>query len=113
MAIILVRPKLLKRLTGGRATAIALFPFIIVQSEIAKTNPTLLNHEYIHLRQQAELGILPFYIWYLTEFLIKWIYYRNFNTAYLNICFEKEAYSHEDDEKYLSTRRLLNFIRFL
>ena len=47
----------------------ALFPFILVR----RPNPslTLLNHERIHLRQQAELGVLPFYVWYVLEYLIR------------------------------------------
>jgi hypothetical protein len=26
------------------------------------------NHEKIHLRQQLELLVLPFYVWYIIEF---------------------------------------------
>ena len=43
--------------------AMALFPFILLRRKSPSTK--LINHECIHLRQQLEMGLLPFYIWYL------------------------------------------------
>jgi hypothetical protein len=40
---------------------ITLFPFIILFSSKEKQNHVLLNHEKIHIRQQLELLILPFF----------------------------------------------------
>jgi hypothetical protein len=50
-----------------------------------------------------EMGILPFYIWYLVEWLVK---VPTPGRAYLRISFEREAYQHEHDLDYLSHRRL-------
>lgn len=80
----------------------ALFPFILVRHP--KPGPVLLNHERIHLRQQAELGIIPFYIWYLLEYLIRRLQYRQHYQAYRNISFEREAYAHEQNLMYLQER---------
>ena len=42
----------------------AVFPFVILKYDFDKDNPVFVNHEKIHLRQQLELLILPFYIFY-------------------------------------------------
>ncbi|ODS82868.1 MAG: hypothetical protein ABS46_07720 [Cytophagaceae bacterium SCN 52-12] len=89
----------------------ALFPFILVRS--GKTNKILLNHEQIHLRQQLELGILPFYIFYLAEYFIRLALYRNHAKAYLNISFEREAYRHQHNLLYLKERKWFAFLKYL
>ncbi|GAB3717668.1 hypothetical protein GCM10027592_59920 [Spirosoma flavus] len=94
-----------------RPDGMALFPFILVR----RPNPDkiLLNHERIHLRQQAELGIILFYLWYVVEYLIRRFQYRDHYTAYRNISFEREAFSNEQNLTYLSTRRLWCFWHYV
>lgn len=94
-------------------TAIAIFPFVLLRDKKLKENSVLLNHEKIHLRQQAELLILPFYIWYIIEYLLRLIAYRDKKKAYLNICFEREAYACESDNNHLKNRPVWNFLKFL
>lgn len=89
----------------------ALFPFILVRHR--HPGPTLLNHERIHLRQQAELGILPFYLWYVLEYLIRRIRHRDHYTAYRNISFEREAFANDSNLAYLSARPFWAFRRYL
>ncbi|MEX0995648.1 MAG: hypothetical protein WDZ45_01210 [Flavobacteriaceae bacterium] len=72
-----------------------------------------MNHERIHLRQQLELLILPFYLWYGLEFLLRLLYFRNRYKAYRNISFEREAYSNEADLYYLKRRKFWAFIGYL
>ena len=90
---------------------IALWPFILVRGKTP--SPRLLFHERIHLRQQLEMLILPFYIWYVLEWGIKWILYKNATRAYYEIGFEREAYAHERDPHYLKTRKFWNFIPYI
>jgi hypothetical protein len=78
-----------------------------------KDNHKLINHERIHLRQQAELLILPFYIWYVAEYLIHVAACRNKKEAYYNISFEREAYGNEANLNYLKDRPFWNFIKFI
>ena len=92
---------------------ITLFPFIIVRERQLMDHPVLLNHERIHLRQQAELLILPFYIWYVIEYLIRLSMYRNRKQAYRNISFEREAYTNENNTDYLRHRTIWNFLKFI
>jgi len=83
--------------------AIALWPNIYVASNTI-IDDELINHEKIHLTQQKELLILPFYIWYLIELYTK---------GYRNISFEKEAYANEHNLTYLNNRRIFSFIKYL
>lgn len=91
----------------------ALWPFILVRDKQLLNNADFINHEHIHLRQQAEMLVLPFYVWYLTEFFLRWLIYRNTYLAYKNISFEREAYTHETDLDYLSKRFFWAFLHFL
>jgi hypothetical protein len=104
---------LIKILSFDTASAMALFPVILVRHKHLKHNPVLINHEKIHLRQQLEMLIVPFYVWYLSEFLIKFIRYGNRTRAYKNISFEKEAYANENDLNYLQKRPFWHFVKYL
>ena len=106
--IVLVNRYLLRKKFSG----IALWPFIILKEKKLKEDPVFLNHERIHLRQQLELLILPFFIWYLIEFIVRLIQYKNRNLAYRNISFEREAYKNEKDLDYLKKRSFWRFISF-
>ncbi|GAB3940413.1 hypothetical protein GCM10028805_02150 [Spirosoma harenae] len=99
------------RLSSLHADGMALFPFILVR----QPNPgqTLLNHERIHLKQQLELGIIPFYLWYLVEYGIRRIQYRDHYTAYRNISFEREAFTNDKNLSYLKTRPFWGFWHYL
>lgn len=83
------------------AAGMALFPFILVKSASLKNDVIIINHEKIHLRQQLELLILPFYILYLLNYFVNLFKYRNHHLAYRNIIFEKEAYDCEHNLQYL------------
>jgi hypothetical protein len=90
---------------------LTLFPFVILRYEFDKENLVVLNHEKIHIRQQLELLILPFYVLYLGHFFINLIKYKDRNLAYRNIIFEKEAYANEKNLNYLKYRRLWGFLK--
>ncbi|MCB0446376.1 MAG: hypothetical protein KDD03_02490 [Gelidibacter sp.] len=92
---------------------ITVFPFIFLLRKEDKQNAVLLNHEKIHIRQQLELLIIPFFIWYGFEFLIRCIQYRNWNLAYRNISFEREAYRNENDLNYIKSRSFWKFFKYL
>lgn len=92
---------------------LAVFPFVFVKSINQKENLIFLNHEKIHLRQQLELAVIPFFILYFTEYLFRLIQYKNPNLAYRNISFEREAYANEKDLYYLQQRPFWNFLKFM
>jgi polyferredoxin len=92
---------------------ITLFPFIFLKNKELKENEILVNHEKIHLRQQKELFVIFFYLFYFLEWVVKFITYRNGYTAYLNLSFEREAYQNESDLSYLKSRKSYNFFNYL
>jgi len=91
---------------------ITVFPFIVVRSQTDRDDRVTINHERIHVRQQLELLIIPFFIWYGIEYLVRLLYYRNSGKAYRNIVFEREAYTAERDIDYLRKRKIWQFLRF-
>ena len=66
---------------------------------------TLMRHERIHVRQQSEMLLLPFFLWYGLEFLFRLCQYRDQRLAYKNISFEREAYAYDKDSEYLKRRK--------
>lgn len=83
----------------------ALFPFILIRDKGMVDDAVLINHERIHLRQQAELLVIPFYVLYLLNYLFNLFVYRNHHKAYMRIVFEREAYANEADTAYLKHRK--------
>lgn len=92
---------------------LAVFPFVFVKYSLDKENPVFVNHERIHLRQQLELLIIPFFVLYFLEFLVRLIQYRNRDLAYRNISFEREAYANEKNFDYLKQRSFWNFLKYV
>jgi hypothetical protein len=93
------------------AAGMAIFPFILLKSARLKNDQEIINHEKIHLRQQLELLVLPFYILYLLNYLFNLIRYKKHDLAYRNIVFEKEAYRYETDLNYLKNGNWYGWIR--
>jgi hypothetical protein len=92
---------------------LTIFPFVLLKYGFDKVNKTLLNHEKIHLRQQLEMLILPFFVWYFFEYVIRFIQYKKADLAYRNISFEREAYANESKLSYLETRSFFGFWKYL
>ena len=102
-----------KYLTPKWVRGITIFPFIVLSYREDKQNLVLLNHEKIHLKQQIEMLVLPFFLWYGIEYLIRFVQYRNWKEAYLNISFEREAYQNEKNLYYLKQRSFWSFFKYL
>ena len=82
--------------------AITLYPFIIFRDE---ADDVTINHERIHIVQQKELLVLPFYILYVWYWIVNRIKYYDLGPdAYYNLPFEREAYKNHDNFEYLKTR---------
>jgi hypothetical protein len=84
---------------------LAIYPVVFVEANALtkKGNSTvILRHETIHLRQQKECFILPFYVFYLVEEAVRAIILKQgWEQAYLQISFEREAYTYEAKRSYL------------
>ena len=90
--------------------AITLYPFIICREEMDEVT---LNHEKIHLVQQKELWVIGFYLLYVYYWLRGKLAGEQSLIAYLNIPFEIEAYTHERDPFYISSRKSHSWRNYL
>ncbi len=96
-----------------KVSGMAIFPFILLKQRDKSYSSTLVFHERIHLRQQLELLIIPFYLLYLFHYFINLFYYKNHHIAYKNIVFEREAYANDQNSDYLRERRFWAFLSYL
>ena len=94
--------------------AMCIFPFIFVRKDARNLTVKDINHEKIHGRQQIEMLWLLFFVWYGIEYMVRWICYGfDGRLAYRNIGFEQEAYLNEDNEFYITKRKLYSWIKYL
>lgn len=91
---------------------LTVFPFVFIKHRLDKEDLVFVNHERIHLRQQLELLVIPFFIWYFLEFILRLIQYKNTDLAYRNISFERETYANEKDFDYLKNRSFWRFLKY-
>lgn len=102
-----------------RIRGISLFPFVIIRERYKDANSVyinnqkrkLLNHETIHFQQQLEMLILPFYIWYVVEFILKTLWTGK--SGYRQLSFEREANEHERDSNYIPQRKRYSWLKYL
>ncbi len=106
-------PIVARYLVPKRYRGFAVFPFVIVREKADRDDAIMMNHERIHLRQQLEMLILPFFVWYVAEYMIRLTIFCNRHKAYRSISFEKEAYQNEKDLDYLKKRPFWRFLWFL
>lgn len=94
---------------------IALWPFIILREKHKGTanGEIILNHERIHIRQQGEMLVVLFYLWYVIEMLFRMVQYRSYSRAYRNISFEREAYANQYNFLYLKDRGFWGWTKYL
>lgn len=94
--MITIQFKLLKKF---KLLGFCFFPFVFVAD---KNDITTINHEKIHIIQQIECLIIPFYLIYIFEYIFK---------GYKNISFEKEAFKNELNLSYLKKRKPYSWLK--
>ena len=92
-------------------SGITLYPFVFTNDAKYLKDSRFKNHERIHLAQQRELLVVFFYLWYIADFLLKYLKYKDKYRAYRNIIFECEAYENDFNLDYLKTRKMYAFLR--
>jgi len=101
----------LKFFLGKRIIGITLCPFGVYIIEKYITDKNIINHESIHWKQQLEMLILPFYIFYILEFVVKLFKYGGY--AYINLSFEREAFANDKNLEYLKTRKNYAWVKYI
>ena len=94
---------------------LAIYPVVVLDGTALtpKGNPTQkLIHEQIHIEQQRELLVLPYYLFYFLEYIV-----RRFRTthseAYRKISFEREAYDNERKKRDVIKRQAFAWRNYL
>lgn len=87
--------------------ALTAWPFVFVRKDMKDSfGESDMRHETTHAIQQAELFLLPFFILYALEWLLKLLFCKfNGKRAYMSISFEQEAYEHQSEVYYNEVRR--------
>ena len=98
----------LKTVTSKNVTTLSIAP-IGIFFRCKNSYPHVINHQCIHWRQQIELLIVFYYIWYALEFLIKFLYCN----ANISVSFEQEAYLHENEPRYMKHRKPYAWIKYV
>jgi len=94
--------KFIKFFISKGVIGITLAPFGVYVADL--NDISAIDHEKIHWKQQIEMLIIPFYLWYGIEALIR---------GYDKISFEQEAYINQDDKEYLTKRKHYAWIKYL
>ena len=105
--MIIIRTKYLP--PSRNYSAINLFGVFFVHPDV-QVNKRLINHESIHTAQMREMLFVPFYIFYLVEWLVRLMMRGN---AYRNISFEREAYDNQRNPDYLRHRRHYAWLKYM
>lgn len=95
---------------GKNYIAINLFGIIFTKEPLSERT---MRHELIHTSQLREMLFVGFYLWYVAEWMVRFIQYRKLYAAYRNISFEREAYANEHIKEYRTTRRRFAWVRYL
>ena len=95
---------------GRCKKAINLYGFIFTKQHLSRVDE---NHEYIHTLQQRELLFVFFYLFYVTEWIVRVIQTRSLIKGYLRISFEREAYENQRLLDYRETRKFFAWRKYL
>ncbi len=85
-----------------KVNGITLWPLIFISCKKEDCPEWLLKHEQVHIKQQLEWLIIPFYIVYLWDYFKGRVDGLTHWGAYRNIRFEIEAYKGDKNAKKTS-----------
>lgn len=108
-------PKWILKLQKAKYSGMSLYPFgIYVKRWDYRNLEKIIRHEGIHWQQQKEMLVLPFYLWYVIEWLINgFIFGFKNNVPYYKLSHEQEAYIHEKNLDYMKTRKPYAWLKYV
>lgn len=104
--------------------AINLLGVVFIRKGMEYTDTTR-RHERIHTKQMREMLYIGFYLWYMFEYVCRWIWRRWhkpdhlfygkkwMRLAYYDISLEQEAYDYQHSEEYIKKRKHFAWMRYL
>jgi hypothetical protein len=78
-----------------RCEAFVFYPFIVFKEDKDKVPKTTVRHELIHIRQLKRDGLIKSTVLYTYYYVKNYLRYKDFDKAYREIPYEKEAYKKE------------------
>lgn len=95
--------------------AMTIWPLVIVRNDKkAKFTKTVERHEMTHAAQQKEMMIIFFYLLYAVEWIVKLPLCRfDSDRAYRSVSLEQEAYAHQYETVYNTTRLHFAFAKYI
>ena len=118
MELTMCKPKVkkfngfLKLILSEDIIGITLAPFGIYLNDIHLTDKETINHESIHWKQQLEMLIIFFYLWYGIEWFIR-LFINGRYEAYYMLSFEREAYENDANLDYLKKRKHFSWFKYI
>ena len=95
---------------GKNFWAINILGIVFTKGKLSRISE---NHEYIHTLQQREMLFVFFYLWYIVEWIFRWIQFRDREKGYYHISFEQEAYCNQRNLLYTQQRTFFAWTKFL
>lgn len=108
-----MRNKMTGLILPGRFPAMCIWPFVMIRPDSQMNLQEIIIHERIHARQQLEMAWILFFVWYIIEFLIRLIIYRDRMRAYKSLSHEREAYINDSNPEYYKTRKPYAWMKYL
>lgn len=78
-----------------RVDGFTFYPFVFIRPSKSDAPQTLIQHEFVHVRQVRALGWLRFYASYVWEYIGHLIWFGSRRKAYRAVSFELVAYDKE------------------
>jgi len=98
----------------SRFIAMTIWPFIFLKDKSDFKNKDLLRHEEIHIAQQKELLLIPFFFMYLYFYLNnRFKHHMKHFDAYKNNPFEIEAHKNAKKKFYLYRRPFFAWLKYM
>jgi hypothetical protein len=103
-------PRLLSKIAPIEVGGFSFFIFVFTKYSATKT---LVNHETTHYLQQKEMLFVFQWVCYLLWYLVLLPVHKNGAIAYRKIPFEIEAYTHQYDDEYNSSRKPFSWVKYI
>jgi hypothetical protein len=103
-------PQLLSKFAPIEIGGISFFVFVWTKYSATEV---LKRHETTHYLQQKEMLFVFQWLAYISMSVILTIWHRSTYLGYRKNCFEIEAYKHQHDPSYNSTRGVMAWIKYI
>ena len=102
----------MKKISCKISFILCLWPWCIFYNK-EKHSDILLNRKLIFLEQEKELLFIGFYLWFILEYIVRFLKTLSFRCAYVNMSFVQEVEFGESDLDYVINRHHYDWSKWL